>query len=129
MGIDGNVSFIGRSMKVPELLAASFAGVLTSDAEGFSNSIIEYMAAGRPVVATRVGGAAEVIANGETGFLIEANDSEQMADHLISLLRDPAKAAAMGENGRRLVQERFARPRQIEELSGLYRLTLSEAFI
>lgn len=129
LGIAENVSFIGRSMKVPELLAASSVGVLTSDAEGFSNSIIEYMAAGMPVVASRVGGAAEVIANGETGFLVEANDSDRMADHLITLLKDPANAAAMGENGRRLVQESFARPRQIEELSRLYRQALSEAFL
>ena len=87
------------------------------------------MAAGMPVVASRVGGAAEVIANGETGFLVEANDSDRMADHLIALLKDPTNAAAMGESGRRLVQERFARPRQIEELSRLYRETLSEAFL
>ena len=53
------VHFIGRCDKIPELLNASYACVLTSTAEGFSNSLIEYMAAGKPVVATDVGGAAE----------------------------------------------------------------------
>lgn len=129
LGLAENVSFIGRSMKVPELLSASFAGVLTSDAEGFSNSIIEYLAAGKPVVATRVGGAAEVITEGETGFLVEANDSEKMAERLISLLRDSDKAARMGELGRNLVEDRFSRPKQIEALSELYRRKLSEAFL
>ena len=57
-----------------ELLSISFAGVLTSFAEGFSNSIIEYMAAGKPVVATDVGGAAEAIVEGETGYLVKSND-------------------------------------------------------
>lgn len=129
LGIAENVSFVGRSMKVPELLSASFAGVLTSNAEGFSNSIIEYMAAGKPVVATRVGGAAEVITEGETGFLVEANDCETMAERLLSLLGDPQNAAGMGERGRNLAEVRFARPQQIEALSELYRRKLSEAFL
>ncbi|MBX3282607.1 MAG: glycosyltransferase [Acidobacteria bacterium] len=129
LGINEKVSFIGRSMKVPELLAESLVGVLTSNAEGFSNSIIEYMAAGKPVVATRVGGAAEVIVDGENGFLVEANDSERMAEHLIALLQDPQNAAEMGSNGRRLIKERFGKKRQTEALSELYRRKLSEAFL
>jgi len=129
LGIGGNVSFIGRSMKVPELLSASFAAVLTSNAEGFSNSIIEYMAAGKPVIATRVGGTAEVVSDGETGFLVEADDSENMAERLISLLQDPPDAERIGQRGRRLVEGRFAKPQQIEALSELYRRKLSEAFL
>jgi len=128
-GIGERVSFIGRSMKVPELLSASFAGVLTSNAEGFSNSIIEYMAAGKPVVATRVGGAAEVISEGVTGFLVEADDSDRMAEHLITLLKSPDEATRIGERARSLVKERFAKPRQIEILSALYRQRLREAFL
>ncbi|KXK04167.1 MAG: glycosyltransferase [Acidobacteria bacterium OLB17] len=129
LGIDRHVTFAGRTMKIPELLAASFAGVLTSNAEGFSNSIIEYMAAGKPVVATCVGGAAEAVVEGETGFLVEADDSERMAERLTFLLKDERNAAEMGARGRRIVEESFSRKRQVEALCELYRRKFSEAFV
>src|SRR5262249_50330164 len=92
LGIEEFTYFIGRCDDVPALLAASYACVLTSTAEGFSNSILEYMAAGKPVVATDVGGAAEVVVDGETGYLVESNDSETMATRLMELLGDEATA-------------------------------------
>ena len=78
-GITETTHFIGRCTEIPELLSVSFAGVLTSFAEGFSNSILEYMAAKIPVVATNVGGAGEAIVENETGFLVESNDDKAMA--------------------------------------------------
>ena len=77
-----NVHFIGRCGDVPPLLAVSYACVLTSTAEGFSNSILEYMAAGKPVVATNVGGAAEAVADGESGYLVASDDDAAMASRL-----------------------------------------------
>lgn len=121
-GIDNRVHLIGRCSRVPELLAASSIGVLTSDHEGFSNSILEYMAAGLPVVATRVGGAAESVRESETGYLVEAGDDAALADRLLELLKDPAKASALGANGRAIVESDFscaARLRRTLELYGL----------
>lgn len=114
------IHFIGRCAKIPELLSVSFAGVLTSFAEGFSNSILEYMSACLPVVATRVGGASEAIVEGETGFLVESNDDAVMSNRLIELLKDESKARKMGEAGRKIVEEKFSCMAQLENTLKLY---------
>lgn len=118
--LDGRVHFLGRCSRVPELLAISDVCSLTSRSEGFSNSIIEYMAAGRPVVATNVGGAAEAIVEGETGYLIESEDVESLADRLRILLSDRELASRMGSAGRRRVSELFSIEAQLENTLELY---------
>lgn len=118
--IEAKTHFIGRCTRVPELLSVSYAGVLTSFAEGFSNSILEYMAARLPVVATRVGGAAEVVEDDRNGFLIESDDDPAMAEKLGLLLAEPEKARRFGENGRRLVEENFSCRAQLENTLNLY---------
>src|SRR5437868_6921555 len=82
LGIAGDVHFIGRCDDVAMLLHASNAGVLSSKAEGFANAILEYMAAGLPVVATDVGGVREAVVEGETGYVVASGDDEQMAQRL-----------------------------------------------
>lgn len=119
--------FIGRCASVPDLLAASEICVLSSQAEGFSNSILEYMAAGRAVVATNVGGASEAIVEGETGHLVQAGDDQAMAQRIISLLRDADKRRAMGLNGRRLVEQRFSTENRLASTSALYQKFLKPA--
>lgn len=121
LGVDGRVHLIGRCARVPELLAASYAGVLTSFNEGFSNSILEYMAARLPVVATNVGGAAEAIADGETGFLVPSDDDAALARKLVELLADEAKAAAAGRAGRERVERDFSCEAQLARTLELYR--------
>ncbi len=120
MEIERNTHFIGRCTRVPELLSVSFAGVLTSFAEGFSNSILEYMAAKLPVVATNVGGASEVIAHGKTGYLVESDDDDALANYLNRLLQSPERARQMGETGRRIVEEKFSGAAQLEKTLELY---------
>ena len=120
LGLTESCLFIGRCASVPDLLAASEICVLSSQAEGFSNSILEYMAAGRAVVATNVGGASEVIVEGETGYLVDARDDQAMAQRIISLLRDPEKSHRMGMNGRRLVEQRFSTENRLATTSALY---------
>jgi len=115
-----NTHFIGRCAQVPELLSISFAGVLTSFNEGFSNSILEYMAACLPVVATNVGGASEAIVENETGFLVESDDHETMANRLIELLEDEEKARKFGAEGREIVEQKFSCPAQLENTLKLY---------
>jgi glycosyltransferase involved in cell wall biosynthesis len=120
--------FIGRCVNVPELLSISFVGVLTSFAEGFSNAILEYMAAGLPVVATNVGGAAEAILEGETGYLVVSNDDEAFAKRLIELLQNEAKAKTFGANGREIVEKKFSLSAQLENTLNLYERKLENAF-
>jgi len=125
--IDRDVFFIGRCNPVAELLFASDVCVLSSKAEGFSNSILEYMGAGRPVVATDVGGAREAIAEGESGYLVASGDYETMATRIIGLLRDPQKAKAMGERGRAIVQQKFSSEVQLQRTAELYEKLLSRS--
>ena len=119
-GIQNSTYFLGRCEKIAELLGVSEICVLSSKAEGFSNSILEYMAAGRPVVATNVGGASESIVEGETGYLVTSGDDEAMSARLISLLREPQKAKAMGEAGKRLVARKFSCEAQVAQTEELY---------
>lgn len=120
LGLSRDVFFIGRSERVAELLALSDVCVLASRAEGFSNAILEYMAAARPVVATDVGGAREAIVDGETGYLIPSDDDQAMAERIISLLRDPQRARAMGERGRQIIEQKFSCEVQLEKTQNLY---------
>ena len=120
LGIAKQVHFIGRCDDVPALLSLSSVCVLTSIGEGFSNSILEYMAAGKPVVATRVGGAAEAVVEGESGYLVDSDNDEQMAVRLIELLNDTERAVRFGERGRNIVKEKFSQRRQLDETLALY---------
>lgn len=120
LGLTEDVFFIGRCDRVGDLLGISDVGVLSSKAEGFSNSILEYMAAALPVVATDVGGAREVISEGETGYLVASGDCVAMGKHIISLLQEPELARSMGERGRRVVAERFSWEVQMSILQQFY---------
>jgi glycosyltransferase involved in cell wall biosynthesis len=120
LGVEEYVYFTGRCEDIPALLAASCACVLTSMAEGFSNSILEYMAAGKPVVATNVGGAAEAIVEGETGYIVTSNDDEQMAARLLELLNDADLAARFGTAARQRVADNFSTEEQLLKTIDLY---------
>ena len=125
MGLKESCLFTGRCASVPDLLAVSDICVLSSQAEGFSNSILEYMAAGRAVVATAVGGASEAIVEGETGYLVNSGDDQAMAERIVDLLRDPERRATMGLNGRRIVEERFSCESRLSNTSALYQRMLN----
>jgi glycosyltransferase involved in cell wall biosynthesis len=120
LGIGSKTHFIGRCDRVAELLHVSFAGVLCSFAEGFSNSILEYMAASKPVVATDVGGAREAVREGVTGFLVASNDHAALAEKLVDLLRDEARARDFGAAGRLVAEEKFSLAAQLEKTLELY---------
>ena len=120
LGIAGCTFFLGRCDKVAELLSVSDVCVLSSKAEGFSNSIIEYMAAGRPVVATDVGGAREAIVEGETGFLVPSGDYGQLAERVITLLKEPERARQMGDNGKQIARLKFSCEEQLRQTESLY---------
>lgn len=126
LNIAHNTFFLGRCEKLAHLLNASDVCVLSSKAEGFSNSILEYMAAGRPVVATDVGGARSAIIEGVTGYLVPSGDDEAMARRTISLLVSGEKARAMGEAGKRLVKQKFSQQALLANTEELYARLLTE---
>jgi glycosyltransferase involved in cell wall biosynthesis len=120
LGLAAHVVFTGRCDDVASLLAVSDVCVLSSETEGFSNAVLEYMAAGRPVVATDVGGTREAVVDGETGYLVPPGDPSALARPILRLLRAPELARRMGESGRRRVRSTFTAERQCEEAEALY---------
>ena len=99
-GVSDKVIFIGTRNDVPAQLASSHIGVLTSNYEGLPISLIEQLRAGLPVVASRVGGVAELIDEGVNGHLIKPDDDEALTSRLQELIDNPEKRAAMGKAGR-----------------------------
>ncbi|MFN0111082.1 MAG: glycosyltransferase [Blastocatellia bacterium] len=120
LGLGDDVFFTGRCARVAELLAVCDIGVLSSVSEGFSNAIIEYLAAGLPVVATDVGGAREAVIESETGFVVPSGNDELMAARIIELMNDPARARSMGQQARRMVEERFSNVALLNRTAGMY---------
>jgi glycosyltransferase involved in cell wall biosynthesis len=120
LGIGERTFFIGRCDHVAELLAISLVGVLSSISEGLSNSVLEYMAAGLPVIASDVGGTREAVLDGETGFVVMPGDCEAIAGHIIELLRDPTRASEMGMRAQCRVADQFSPSKQLESTMILY---------
>jgi len=98
----------GARDDVPELLRALDLFVLPSQAEGISNTILEAMACGLPVVATAVGGNVELVVDGETGRLVAANNPEALAAAMREFVEHPERMRACGAAGRQRVEERFS---------------------
>ena len=120
LGLAGAVFFTGPCQRVPELLAASDVCVLSSTSEGFPNVIVEYMAAGRPVVATDVGGVSEAVVGGRTGYVVPPGDDAAMAARVTELLTDETKRDAFGRLGRAISLERFSCEAQLRRTVELY---------
>lgn len=116
MGLADYVRFLGMRSDVPALIAACDAGVLCSfgRVETFPLALLEFMAAGRPVVSTDVGAVREIVVADETGFVVGVDDDAELAGCLLRLAGDPRLRAAMGEAARRRVRERFTVETMVE---------------
>jgi glycosyltransferase involved in cell wall biosynthesis len=114
------VDLLGHRSDVPDVLAAFDVAVSTSDWEGSPLAVMEYMAAGKPVVATRVGGVPDLVTHGAEGLLVERADVEGLARSIAELLRDPMRRAAMGALGRRRQQLEFDIDVMVRRLEMLY---------
>jgi glycosyltransferase involved in cell wall biosynthesis len=112
---------LGYRQDVPDWYAAADAVALASANEGTPVTAIEALAAGTPVVATRVGGVPAVVDDGETGFLAEAGDVDGLAEGLRRLAADPGLRARMGALGAARMRERFATGRMAADVERLYR--------
>lgn len=121
LGIAGSLRLLGHREDVPEILAASDVCVLPSAGnEGIPQAVIQYLAVGRPVVATPVGGVPEVIEEGRTGLLVRPGDAAGLAESVGWFLRHPQEARQMAEAGRRLACERFDADRVAERTLTIY---------
>jgi len=120
LGLDNNVFFTGDCSDVMPYINIMDVCVISSLNEGFSNSILEYMACGKPVVATRVGGNVEAVVDGETGFLVSPKDSRSLATKIIQLLDDKELRSQMGLMGHTRVKELFQFDRMISETNDLF---------
>lgn len=117
----GCVHFLGQRDDVEDLLAASDVGVLASYEEGFSNAVIEGMAAGLPMVVTDVGGNPEAIVDGECGYVVPSHNPEALACALSVLLSDPGRRAAMGSAGRARMEKHFSLDACVSTYEHLYK--------
>ena len=116
----------GERADVPDVMRALDGFVLPSLAEGISNTILEAMATALPVLATRVGGNAELVAEGETGDIVPAGDVEALAAALVRLSADPVRAATMGRAGRARAEKLFSLPAMVQAYRALYDRLLTE---
>lgn len=126
MGLGTSVRFLGTHQDVPALLALMDLVVHPSLEEGFSNAILEAMAAGKPVVATAVGGNPEAVIHKETGLLVPPGDSQALAKAMLWLLEQPREAARFGEAGRRRVAERFEISAMVRQYETVYERLVAE---
>jgi glycosyltransferase involved in cell wall biosynthesis len=124
LALEERFHLLGWRRDVRRLLGASDALVLTSLWEGLPRVVLQAMAASKPVVASRVDGIPEAVADGESGFLLEPHDVEGFADRIVRLIDEPELAAKMGAAGRTRLKP-FLAPAMLERLDGLYESLLA----
>jgi L-malate glycosyltransferase len=120
LGLSKTVLFLGLRNDVPNILACCDLFVLPSWAEGLPNSVLEAMAAGLPVVATRVGGIPEIIDDGESGLLVAPRDSHALAIAILQLLGNEGLAKRLARSAQERACAQFSFERLLSELDGLY---------
>jgi glycosyltransferase involved in cell wall biosynthesis len=120
MGLDGSVLFVGWRSDMPAVYTDLDVVALTSLNEGSPVSLIEALAAARPVVSTAVGGVPEVVVNGQTGLTVPSGDAAGLARAVITLLEDRAAAERFGAAGRRHVYPRYDASRLVDDVRNLY---------
>jgi glycosyltransferase involved in cell wall biosynthesis len=125
-GVRPLVWFAGERADVPEVMRMLDCFVLPSIGEGISNTILEAMASGVPVVATRVGGNPELVSDGTTGALVGASDPDAMARAILGYYADPARMAAHATAARRRAVEGFSLQAMVEHYHALYSRSLTE---
>jgi glycosyltransferase involved in cell wall biosynthesis len=126
-GVDGRIHFLGWRADLERIYADLDVVVLTSRNEGSPVALIEAMAAGKPVVATSVGGVPDVVEHGVSGILVRAGDVEALASAVEGVIRDPTRGRLMGEAGRRRVRGVYGADRLLRNMDDLYQELLVAA--
>jgi glycosyltransferase involved in cell wall biosynthesis len=125
LGLQNHVSFLGFRRDIPPLLARFDIFVLSSLSEGTSVTLLEAMAAGKPVVVTGVGGNVSLVEHNRNGFVISPRRPDELADALLLLLNNPALRRRMGEENRRKALEEFTVGTMVSRYEELYLSALS----
>ena len=120
LNLSDRFHFVGGVANLREYLSTADIFVLPSRSEGFSNAIVEAMAASLPVVATDVGGNAEAVADGVSGFIVPSEDPAALAAAIGGLLSDPSKAQEMGAAGKKLASEKFTTDAMMHQITLAY---------
>jgi glycosyltransferase involved in cell wall biosynthesis len=120
LGLAERVRFLGQRTDVAERLAEAQIALLISNWEGFPRSILEAMRAGLPVVASDVGGIAESVKDGETGFVVRQGDVDGLRQRLRELLADPELRTRMGRSGRERYERQFTLTHTVEKTLAVY---------
>ncbi|MEW6498845.1 MAG: glycosyltransferase, partial [Cyanobacteriota bacterium] len=124
--VKDSIIFTGYRRDIPELLSVMDVFVLPSWREGMPMTIIEAMASGKPVVATRIRGSREEVVDGETGILIPVRDSNNLTEAIVKILSDSKLARTMGENGRKRATELYSRNITIKKQLAIYRRVMQD---
>ncbi len=127
LDLEKRVHLLGWQDEAFRLMAAADVVTLTSRWEGTPYTLLEAMAWSRPVVATAVNGCTEIVEDGATGFLVPAGDPTAWAKRVSNLLSDPIMAAAMGQQARERVEERYSLQEMVAHIESLYRRVVCEA--
>ena len=121
LGLEEKIIFTGHRSDIPVVLSALDIVVHASSIpEPFGLTVIEGMAAGKPVVATRAGGVLDIIENGVNGYLVPCRDPEKLAETIVKILSEKDQAKRIGTNARKRVSEKFTLKQQISSLQQLY---------
>ncbi len=121
LGIESNVSFLGNQTDVGSYISMfDIACLCSAEPEGCSNSILEAMAFGKPVVATNAGGNNELIVDGETGLIVPVRNPERLAEAILTCLQQPERAREMGKRGESVIASRFSLERMVRDYEILF---------
>jgi glycosyltransferase involved in cell wall biosynthesis len=119
-GISHRIQFLGEYSDIPRLLAAADFGLLTSREEGFSNVILEGMAAGLAMIVTDVGGNAEAVQHGETGLVVPPRNPKAIGDAMLELARNSEQRKRFGAAARKRVEKEFSIDKCVKAHADLY---------
>ena len=120
LGLERSVVMAGFRRDVPAVMKAIDVLILPSIVEGFGYVLVEAMAAGKPVVATRTSSIPEIVRDGETGRLVDVHRPDQLAGAITAILLDPSRGAAMGRRGREVVLQHFTLTRMLDRTEAVF---------
>ena len=118
------IKFLGRQENVESIINIFNIGILMSNnkvhGEGISNSIMEYMILGKPVIATIGGGTRELVVDQQTGFLVKSESPEKLAEQILLLLKDTVLANKIGKAGKKRIISEFGLDKMVNKYYKLY---------